>query len=331
MSTTELALFSPDAQDSQGWIARSKKWWVRFASRCSGPSCPRLGKLWPAWVLKSSGTFFEGRWFCGRVCLESALSSRVSALLSTFQSEKPRVHRFPLGLLLINRGVISPPQLREALRLQREAGYGKLGDWLRRTADLNVQQLTAALGQQWGCPVFPLEHQTAALGWGDLIPFSLLDSASAVPAHASPDGRSLHLAFEDRIDHTLLFAIEQMLFCRTFPCVAPGSAVQAHLEQFRRLNSRTDTCFDTVRESQEMIWTICNYAAELRASRVVLARTGAFIWVRFFRNDIPRDLLFRITCDPTPASAERSSFRSKVPSASADGRKGGIRDASLPL
>lgn len=331
MSTTELALFPPDAEDSTGWIARGKNWWVRFVSRCSGPNCPRLGKLWPSWVLKSSGTFFEGRWYCGRVCLESALSSRVSALLSTFQTEKARVHRFPLGLLLINRGVITPPQLREALRLQREAGYGKLGDWLHRTADLNAQQLTAALGQQWGCPVFPLEHQTAALDLGDLIPLPILAAASAVPAHASPDGRSLHLAFEDRIDHTLLYAVEQMLFCRTFPCVAPGAAVQAQLELFRRLNSRTDTCFDTVRESHEMIWTICNYAAELRARRVVLARTGTFIWVRFFRDGIPRDLLFRITSDPAAPSAERPSFRPKVPSASADGRKGGIPDANLPL
>jgi hypothetical protein len=331
MSTSELALFSPDAEESSGWISRQKKWWVRFASRCAGSSCPRLGKLWPSWVRKSSGTYFEGRWYCGRVCLESALSSRVHSLLSTFQSEKPRAHRLPLGLLLVNRGVITQSQLREALRLQREAGHGKLGEWLRQTADVNVQQLTAALGQQWGCPVFPLEHQAAAVAWGDLIPFPLLDSAAAVPAYASPDGRFLHLAFEDRIDHTLLYAVEQMLLCRTFPCVAPGIAVQSQLEQFRRLNSRSDTCFDTVRESHEMTCTICNYAVELRAKRVVLARTAVFIWVRFFRADTARDLLFRILPDPAASSAERSADRAKVPSVSADGRKGGIPDAYLPL
>jgi hypothetical protein len=331
MSTTELALYSPDAENSSERISRCKQWWVRFISRCASSGCPKLGKLWPSWMHKSSGIYYEGRWYCGRTCLESALAHRVYTLLSTFQSEKPRSHRIPLGLLLVNRGAITPPQLREALRLQREAGQGKLGDWLRQTADLNVQQLTAALGQQWGCPVFPLENQARTLTWGELIPFPILNSAGAVPAYASSDGRVLHIAFEVRVDHTLLYAVEQMLQCRTFPCVASGTAVKSQLEQFRRLHSRTDTCFDTVREYREMTWTICNYAAELQARRIVLARTGSFVWVRFFRHESSRDLLFRILPDPVSSPAEHTASRAKVSSTHADGRKGALPAASIAL
>jgi hypothetical protein len=331
MSATDFVLLPAKSENSAPWRARRMRWWIEFASRCAASDCPRLGKLWPAWLSKSEGVLLDGRWYCCRSCLESVLGGRVHVLLSSFHLEKPRAHRIPIGLLLVDRGVISSAQLRDAIRRQREAGHGKLGDWLRQTAGLNVQQLTAALGQQWGCPVFPLEQQAAPVAWSDLIPLPLLRSAGAVPAYASPDGRILHIAFGERIDHTLLYAVEQMLLCRTFPCVAPSSAVDAQLEQFRKLTSGNDTSFDTVRESSEMTWTICNYATELKAKRLALARAGAYIWVRFFSDRSARDLLFRILPDNPGILVDRSSSRAKAFPASADGRKGGVSDASIPL
>jgi hypothetical protein len=331
MSATDFALVSTNTDDSAAPQSRRKQWWLRLSSRCAGSVCPKRGKLWPYWLDRSDGVDFEGRWYCGRVCLESVLAGRVHALLSTSLVEKPRSHRLPIGLLLVDRGVISSAQLREALRLQREAGQGRLGDWLRQTADLSVQQLTAALGQQWGCPAFPLDQQAAPVAWSDLIPLPLLESAAAVPAYASSDGRILHLAFCDRVDHTLLYAAEQMLLCRTFPCVAPAGAVHAQLEKFARLTSGNDASFDNVRESPEMTWTICNYAVELHAKRLVLARAASYIWVRFFRSGPARDLLFRIIPANHTNSAARLPARAKVLAGSADGGKGGVSDASQPL
>ncbi|HTQ60225.1 MAG TPA: hypothetical protein VMI32_08380 [Candidatus Solibacter sp.] len=331
MATSDFSLLAADRGNTLPWLARRRKWWSQLTSRCAGPDCPQSGKLWPSRLHKSEGIIFDGRWYCCRGCLEAILGARVHTLLSSFHIEKPRAHRLPIGLLLVNRGVISPAQLREAIRLQREAGHGKLGDWLRQTAGLGDQQLTAALGQQWGCPVFPLEHQVTSATWSDLIPLPLLLSAGAVPAYASSDGRVLHLAFGERVDHTLLYAAEQMLLCRTFPCVASGHALQAKLEQFRRLTSGMDTCFDTIRESSEMTWTIGNYAVELKAKRLVLARAGSYIWVRFFRDQSSRDLLFRILPDNNSDYFERLSARTKAFSASADGRKGGVSNASTSL
>lgn len=331
MSATGFALIAADADKSAEWSARRRRWWIRLAARCAWPDCAKLGRLWPYWLFKSDGVDFEGRWYCSRVCLEGVLAGRVHSLLSTSHLERPRAHRVPIGLLLVNRGVISPAQLREAIRLQRESGQGRLGDWLSRTADLSAQHLTAALGQQWGCPVFPLEHQAAPIAWSDLIPLPLLASAAAVPAYASADGRILHLAFRDRVDHTLLYAVEQMLHCRTFPCVATGAAIQAQLEEFRKLSTGKDTSFDTVRESPEMTLTICNYAMELQAKRLVVARAGSYIWVRFFRAEAARDLLFRILPDNHPNFVEKLSGRTKALSVSADGDKGGVSDALQPL
>src|SRR5271163_2406850 len=174
MSATDFALVSARAENSAPQHSRSRKWWLRLAARCAGSVCPRRDKLWPYWLDRSEGVDFEGRWYCSRNCLEAILVGRVHALLSTSHVDKPRSHRIPIGLLLVDRGAISPAQLREAIRLQREAGHGRIGDWLQQTANLSAQQLTAALGQQWGCPVFPLEQQAVSVARSDLIPLSLL-------------------------------------------------------------------------------------------------------------------------------------------------------------
>jgi hypothetical protein len=330
VSTTDFPLLAVDDRSPFSWRVFRKTWIARFSTRCAASNCPQHDAFWPYWLRQAAGIFFDGRWYCGKACLESVLLSRVHALLSGFQSDKPRAYRLPLGLLLIQRGAISPAQLREALRAQREAGYGRIGDWLRQAPGLSIQQLTAALGQQWGCPVFPLENQGTSSAWSDLIPLPLLESAAAVPAYASADGRSLHIAFGERVDHPLLYAAEQMLFCHTFPCVAPAPAVHNRLELFRKLTSGNSTSFDTVRETSEMTWTICNYVAELKPRRMALARAGSYIWVRFFGSRAVRDLLFRVQVDSQSSFREKTSLPPKALPLAADGRKAGVSHALLP-
>ena len=329
MSATDLVLVSADESRMLDWKTFYNTWWTRLRARCAGPACPRDGKPWSCLIHRPAGVELEHRWYCSRGCLEAVLASRVHTLLSGFQAEKPRAYRVPLGLLLVQRGVVSPQQLREALRRQRDAGQGRIGDWLRQTANVSVTQLTAALGQQWGCPVFPLEMQAESALWSDLIPLPLLESAAAVPAHASPGSGVLHVAFGERIDHALLYAVEQMLQCRTFPCIAPPSTIHMRLEHFRKLTSGNNTSFDTVRESAEMAWTICNYVLQLQPLRIALARAASYIWVRFFHPRSTRDLLFRLSSDHPGTLLERSSGSAKAFERTADGRKGGVSDASL--
>lgn len=332
MSVSDSSWLFRDANDAEARDSRPRTWWARFSTRCAGPACPRNDRLWPSWLQKSEGIAFEGRWYCSRGCLETILGGRVHALLSGFQQDRPRAHRVPLGLLLLRSGAISHAQLREAIRLQRAAGQRRLGDWLQQIADLSAQQLTAALAQQWGCPVFPLDNQAVPASWCDLIPLPVLESAAAVPAHAAADARTLHIAFSDHVDHTLLYAVEQMLSCRTFACAAPEPAVHAQLDQFRRAASGSETVFDTVRESPEMTWTICNYAAELNAASLTVARAGSFVWVRFFRDRSARDLLFRVLGSSPTVSRERSwAAMAKANGRPADERKDGVSNAALPV
>jgi hypothetical protein len=95
--------------------------------------------------------------------------------------------------------------------------------------------------------------------------------------------------------------------------------------------------FDTVRDPREISSIVCSYAHELRAARIAISRVTAHIWVRFYRRDANRDLLFRILPDPcsslnqlalNPPALHDSA---KAFSFSADNRKDGVSDAALHL
>jgi hypothetical protein len=337
MSASELTLLpqhhaaaTSDANAEQH-AQRRAAWWHRLAPTCASPHCAHRGKLWPTRLSKSSGIYLDARWFCEPACLQSLLEYRVANLLSTFRAPKIKSHRLPLGLLLVEQAAITNSQLRDALRLQRESPSSRIGDFFLRTGAITEHQLTSALAQQWGCPVFPLDRQHAHLSWTFALPLAILESARAVPAHGSADTRTLHLAFADRLDHTLLYAIEQLLDCRTVACMAPQSAVSQILAQLRAAE-RPEISFDTVRDPRDITSIICSYAHELRAARIAVARVTAHIWVRFYRRDANRDLLFRIL--PDPCSSLNQPARVVCTNASsfpADNRKDGVSNAALSL
>jgi len=331
MSAPGMALLPQESKAALNSLASRGRWWQRLMHRCANVGCPYIGKPWSAWLHSTSAVEFEGRWYCGLSCLKSAISFRVHTLLASFHQEKPRTFRIPLGLLLINRGALTQEQLRSALQQQRELGRGRIGDWLLQLGMVNEDQLTQALGQQWACPVFPLELQPTKASWGDLLPVPLLESASAVPVHASPDGRLVHLAFADRVDHTLLYAVEQMLGCRTVACVASATSIARLLEHLRRTAAREETSFNTVRDPRDVNSTITNYAEELQATRISLARAAAYLWVRFYRNRSTRDLLFRVLPDVPTTFSDRLANLAKAFSVSADKGRDGVSDSPAPL
>lgn len=302
-------------------------WLQCWRLRCASQDCGQRARLWPSFLGKTRGVTFDGRWYCTGECLLGPLITQTRGLLAGSGRERSRRHRVPLGLLLVHRGSISPRQLREALRAQSDSSGQKLGCLLRRMGVVAAEELTAALAHQWGCPVFPLDPQTPILGCQDLLPLDLLESVRAVPVYVSPGGRSLHLAFGERLDHTTLYAIERMLHCRAIACVADESAVASLLEQLHRGPSESVSSFDTMREPREIAWTIRSFAGEYQASQITLARASAYIWVRFASAHLTRDLLFRIRPGPQQL-ASAASFSSKALSAPADRRKDGVSDAA---
>jgi hypothetical protein len=272
--------------------------WKDLTIRCSSRACSLRFKHQPALFARFRGVFFRNRWYHETACLTESLVGAIKQLLPSAVPPRQRAHRLPLGLLLVKRVSISPEQLREGLRLQRLAGTGKLGYWLRQFTNLDEEQICAALGQQWSCPVFPLNEHVVPPITSDAPPYPLLAASKAVPAFTTPDGRQRHIAFSERIDHTLLYALEEILECQTFPCVARESAVHEALEQFRKCSAGTEICFDTIRDPAEIAATICSYATQMDIRELKVVPAGGYLWVALFRKDQRRDLLFRVPGAP---------------------------------
>jgi hypothetical protein len=298
-------------------LAAARAWARRMANarglfpRCSAAQCPEASKLWPSVRRRASGRELGGRWYCGEECLAGAVQHRVERLLAEAKPAKPRTYRVPIGLLLVSRRMISDVQLKEALRKQREAGRGRLGEWLQRIRAVSAGDLTAALGVQWGCPVFPLDAHEKFVQWSSLLPFPLLQAGNMVPVHFEPESRRLHLAFAERIDHTALYAVEQMLGCTTLPSIAEDRSVLRALERLAGQSRGDEICFDSISDSAEIGRTILSYAGVLGARRVRIERALAHVWARLEMPWGTRDILFRMVPQELPAPLPDSLWELK--------------------
>src|SRR5256885_5228305 len=74
---------------------------------CASADCPRRSHTFPVYWMRSSGTEFDGRWYCSTDCLQRSVRLAVQNHISRFLLERPRSYRLPLGLLLVNRGQIT--------------------------------------------------------------------------------------------------------------------------------------------------------------------------------------------------------------------------------
>ncbi len=173
---------------------------------CANPRC-RSGwlRLWR----RRETPVFEGGWCCSSDCM----AARVAAALGREMDGRgsPREghrHRIPLGLVLLEQGWITQNDLRAALAAQRDAGGGRLGSWLVRNQSASEEQVTRALGLQWGCPVLGMEFHHPE-GLTALVPRLFVDAFGALPLRVAA-GRILYLGFEDHLDPALALAVERM-------------------------------------------------------------------------------------------------------------------------
>jgi hypothetical protein len=243
---------------------------------------------------KRDGVFLQGKWYCSLDCFEQAVTSAFGELLHLPDEPQPRVHRVPLGLVLLGRGIITDNQLKAALRMQRENGIDRIGRWLIRLGIASAQDVSAALAAQWGCAVFPLESDRRFRECSNLVPFTLLESCHMIPVHYQVASQLLFVAFSEAIDHTALYAVERLLGGRTEPCVVTESAMDLALEEIRNGARPAEIVFESLWDAAEMAHTIRDYTLKLGAEELLLARPGRFLWARLRASGRSWDLLFHL-------------------------------------
>lgn len=228
----------------------------------------------------------HGAQYCRAECLELALIEILRERPAPHRRPAPR--RIPLGLLLLSRQQLTADQLRFALEAQREASCAdsippctkKIGAWLQELGFVTEQQVTAALARQWSRPLLQSRLMTPASRRFPPIPSRLLECFQMMPADVCEPSRTLLMAFSDGIDYPVLYAIEQMLGCRTEPCLVPPSTLRTALQSLAQERASGEINFDRVRDAGECAHIVANYASTVKAEEVRLARCGEYFWFR---------------------------------------------------
>lgn len=199
----------------------------RWLSTCANPAC---ATGWLQLWRRRTAPVFEGGWTCSAECTRARVATAVAREMAGWTpAREPHRHRVPLGLLLLEQRWIGPNQLRRALEAQREAGAGRLGEWLMRQGALSEERLTQALGLQWNCPVLPLEYHDAQ-GLAALMPRLFLDAFGALPVRVAA-GRVLYLGFEQTLDPVLALGLERMLELRVECGIVAASQFRPGLQR----------------------------------------------------------------------------------------------------
>jgi hypothetical protein len=260
------------------------------------------------------GLEVNGQWWCAG-CAERALARALEPSLPAAAREPVSAHRLPLGLILLGRGLVGRDELEAALAAQRSAGYGMIGEWLERLHGLGEREITNALGQQWGCPVYALatapDSETMAL-----IPLPLLEEFAMVPVRYDAPRKALWLAFAGAVAHAAMLAIESMLDCRVHPCMADGSWVRAVHDEMAQRAARNSYVFSTVSDAAEMTRVTLSFARRLAAQGLRTARLRSLVWIRLQQGQKRTDLLFR------SAALSGARLPLKVERVGADKRQG---------
>jgi len=250
---------------------------------------------------RKKGIKLEGKWLCSPVCFERAILELATLQAHSSLAFPDKEHRVPIGLLMMDLGIIDEQQLKNALLTQKEEG-GKMGEVLRRLGVVSEQQVTSALGLQWSCPVITLRNKIY-LKAGAMVPFPVLEHFRMLPIHWKKDLGILHVAFSGKIDPSALYGIEKMLGCRTEPCIITESTLNSALEEVRLAPRVNEIIFDTATDTIEIARITRGYAVELAATQCKVRVCGSHLWIRLMGK---RDgnILFKVGIQEATAVTE---------------------------
>jgi Type II secretion system (T2SS), protein E, N-terminal domain len=250
--------------------------------QCGNAEC-RSGwmKLWRS----RQSPVLEGKWACSAACMQAMVQAAIRReAVEADNSSSQRVvhqHRVPLGLMLLSRGGVVQEQLRRALDAQRKAGTGKLGEWLIRQGATNEEQVARALSAQWNCPVLSgIPHNPVTMA--STIPRLLMDSFGIVPLRIA--GRELlYVAFEDRIDRSLVLAVERMLGLKVEAGVLRDSEFR-RMQQDALRASFPKTRLLEAANMRGVVHAVTSMIEERKAARSQIVRIRDYYWLRIWRN-----------------------------------------------
>jgi len=182
--------------------------------------------------------------------------------------------------------------------------YGKIGEWFEKLGFATEQEVTSALALQWGCPIASsLEPDEITPSFR--LPLAILERFHMLPLHHVPATNTLSIAFGERVDHAILYAIEKMLRCRTQPCAAGRKSIAGMLDHMRHQPLAREFEFGPMHDAADMVRIASSYITRFGAEEIRLDRLGPFIWLRLESRTSVMNLLFRLRIDPPHARSNK--------------------------
>lgn len=261
--------------------------WATATRECADPAC-RCRHPLPRW--RDQGISLQGSWYCSPSCFESSLRRRVAPAIAGRGADEPVRHRIPLGLLLLSRGELSEGQLQRALAAQCSEGVGRIGEWLENLGFVSGEQVLTALGLQWACPVLSSVPSTSDCV--RMLPYSFLERFRMLPVRFVEARRTLYVAFGADVHYPALFAIEEMLRCRTEPCLMSSSLLDKTLAKLQENVGGAEFAFDLGRSADDVARIATSYVLKLGAREVRMAVLAGSVWLRLDGASVRVDLFF---------------------------------------
>ena len=154
------------------------------------------------------------------------------------------IKRIRIGELLVNAGLITEDQLREALQIQKHTG-DKLGNVLVQENYVSESQIMEVLEFQLGIPYIDLSNATISSEVQKMIPYNLIRRHIVVPVKL--ERNMLYVAMEDPLNFIAIEDLRMATGYEIVPMIAP-------LEAINRIISRlygTESADQAIREFQK--------------------------------------------------------------------------------
>jgi hypothetical protein len=246
---------------------------------------------------RNAGMIVDGRRYCSVDCFEQSVKRMIADVLSSQgKSAKARGSRVPLGLLLLQRGILTADQLKIALAQHKASTELNFGDVVQQLGFATEEQVTAAVAAQWGCPVFSLGDRRLEIRLR--IPRQFLELYAMLPVHYSETDRRLLIGFVSSVQHQLLYTIGHITSCTVAPCFITAREYELHLNSPSTSFVRDhEHVVEQIVSPSDMARMISDHVVEAGADRLRLGQCRDYLWVRAWGSRGETDLLFRVQQD----------------------------------
>jgi len=270
--------------------------WRKWAPPCANPNCLTKSLLQTI-NHRHQGLTIDERRYCTPDCFELAVKGMVrEEMNSQGKPAKARTSRLPLGLLLLQRGILTAEQLKLALAEHKVSSQLNFGNVVQQLGFATEEQVTSAVAAQWACPVFALGDRR--LENEIRIPRRFLELYEMIPVHYSELDRRLVIAFVSSVQHQVLYTIGHVTSCTVAPCFITAREYDSHINSPTTAFLRDhETVFEQILEPGEMARIIREHVVKHGAEQFRLGYCRDYFWCRIWSREGVADLLFRVQHD----------------------------------